>query len=40
MLVGGMLREMRKPATILPNARRLIGLMRSGLFSLMVINGE
>lgn len=40
MLIGGMLSEMRKPATILPNARRLIGLMRLGLFSLMVINGE
>lgn len=40
MLVGGMLSEMRKPATILPNVRRLIGLMRLGLFSLMVINGE
>lgn len=40
MLVGGILSEIRKPAIILPNARRLIGLMRSGLFSLMVIRGE
>lgn len=30
---------MRNPAKILPNARRLIGLMRSGLVSLIEIRG-
>lgn len=40
MLVGGILSEIRKPAMMLPNARRLIGLIRFGLFSLMVISGE
>lgn len=40
MLVGGIFSEIRKPARMLPNARRLIGLMRFGLFSLIVISGE
>lgn len=40
MLVGGILSEIRKPAKMLPRARRLIGLMRFGMFSFMVINGE
>lgn len=40
ILVGGMLLEIINPAKILPNARRLMGLMRSGLFSLIVMRGE
>lgn len=40
MLVGGIFNEIIKPAIMLPNARRLIGLMRLGLFSLIVISGE
>lgn len=36
-VIGGMLYEMKKPARILPSASRLIGLIISGLFSLMVI---
>ena len=40
MLVGGMLYEITNPAKMLPNARRLIGFMRSGSFSLMEIRGE
>lgn len=32
-----MLYEMKNPARILPNASRLIGLISSGLFSLIVI---
>lgn len=40
MLVGGMLSEMRKPAKMLPSASRLMGLIRSGLLSSMVISGE
>lgn len=39
MLVGGMLYEMKNPARILPNAKRLMGLIRSGLFSLIEISG-
>lgn len=39
MLVGGILYEMTNPAKMLPNARRLIGFMRSGSFSLMEIRG-
>lgn len=39
MLVGGMLNEIRNPAKMLPSARRLIGLIRFGLFSFMIING-
>lgn len=39
MVVGGMLYEMKNPARILPSASRLIGLIISGLFSLMVIIG-
>lgn len=30
---------MKNPARMLPNARRLIGLIRSGLFSFMIIRG-
>lgn len=37
MVVGGRLYEMMNPAIILPSARRLIGLISSGLFSLIVI---
>lgn len=39
MLVGGMLDEIRNPAIMLPNARRLMGLIRSGLFSFIIIRG-
>lgn len=39
ILVGGMLSEIRKPAKMLPRARRLMGLMRSGMFSFILING-
>ena len=38
-LVGGMLYDMKNPASMLPNARRLMGLMRLGLFSLIMISG-
>lgn len=34
-----MLFEMRKPAKMLPRARRLIELISGGLFSLMIITG-
>lgn len=40
MLVGGILSEMRKPAKMLPSANRLMGLIRSGLLSSMMISGE
>lgn len=40
MLVGGMLLEIMNPARMLPIARRLIGLIMFGSFSLIVINGE
>lgn len=40
MLVGGMLSEIRKPAKMLPSANRLMGLMRSGLLSSIMISGE
>lgn len=40
ILVGGILSEMRKPAKMLPSANRLIGLIRSGLLSSMMISGE
>lgn len=33
--MGVILFEMKKPAKILPIRRRLMGLIRSGLFSLM-----
>lgn len=36
-VVGGMLYEMKNPAKILPSASRLIGLISSGSFSLMMI---
>lgn len=39
VLIGGMLWEMIYPAKILPNARRLIGLISLGLFSLIDIIG-
>lgn len=39
MLVGGILYEIKNPARMLPNARRLIGLIRFGSFSLIEING-
>lgn len=39
MLVCGMLYEMKIPAKMLSNARHLIGLKRSELFSLIEING-
>lgn len=39
MLVGGILSEIRKPAKMLPKANRLIGLIRSGLFSFITISG-
>lgn len=39
ILVGGILYEIMNPAIMLPNARRLMGLIRSGLFSLIVIKG-
>lgn len=39
-LVGGMLSEMRKPAKMLPSASRLMGLIRSGLLSSIMISGE
>lgn len=39
MLVGGMLYEIRNPARMLPRARRLMGLVRLGLFSFMIIRG-
>lgn len=35
VLRGVMVRVIRRPATILPQARRLRGLMTAGLFSLM-----
>ena len=35
IVVGVMLFEMKKPAKILPSRRRLMGLIKSGLFSLM-----
>lgn len=31
--------EIRKPARMLPSAKRLIGLIRFGLFSFMIIRG-
>lgn len=37
---GVMLEVMRRPAMILPHARRLIGLITAGLFSLMGDRGE
>lgn len=37
--VGGMFCEIRKPARMLPSAKRLIGLIRFGLFSFMMIRG-
>lgn len=40
VLSGGRLKKIINPARILPSARRLIGLIRCGLFSLIVISGE
>lgn len=39
MLVGGILYEMRNPAMMLPSARRLMGLVKLGLFSFITIRG-
>lgn len=39
MLVGGILCEIINPARILPSARRLMGLVRLGSFSFMIIRG-
>lgn len=39
-VVGLMKVVRRKPATILPKASRLIGLVSNGLFSLIVLIGE
>lgn len=39
IVVGGMLYEMKNPARMLPRARRLIGLISSGLLSLIMIVG-
>lgn len=39
MVFGGMLYEMKNPARMLPSASRLIGLIISGLFSLMLMVG-
>lgn len=39
MVVGVILLEIKNPAKILPNKRRLMELIRSGLFSLIVIIG-
>lgn len=39
MLVGGMLYEIINPARILPSAKRLMGLIRLGLFSFIIIKG-
>lgn len=36
---GGKLEKIMNPAKILPNARRLIGLIRLGLFSFMEMSG-
>lgn len=38
IVIGGMLLVMRKPAKMLPMSRRLIGLIRFGLFSLIKIS--
>lgn len=38
--VGGMQLEIRNPAKMLPSARRLIGFINWGLFSLIVIRVE
>lgn len=40
ILSGGRLKNTTNPAIMLPRARRLIGLIRFGLFSLIVISGE
>lgn len=37
MLLGVIRLEIRNPAKILPSARRLMELMREGLFSLMIM---
>lgn len=39
VVIGGMLWEIKKPAMMLPRANRLMGLIRSGLFSLIMIEG-
>lgn len=39
VFMGGMLCEIMNPAKILPSARRLMGFMSLGLFSLIVIRG-
>lgn len=39
ILSGGRLKNITNPAIMLPSAKRLIGLIRFGLFSLIVISG-
>lgn len=39
-LVGGILFERINPAKILPSNRRMIGLISSGLFSLIITRGR
>lgn len=39
VVIGGILLDRMKPAKILPTSSRLIGLINSGLFSLMVVEG-
>lgn len=39
IVVGGMLYEMKNPARILPRAKRLMGFINLGLFSLIIIRG-
>lgn len=36
---GGKLKKIMNPARILPNAKRLIGLIKLGLFSFMEMSG-
>lgn len=40
ILIGGMFCEIIYPAKILPNARRLMGLISLGLSSVIVIKGK
>lgn len=39
IVIGGILYEIKNPAIMLPNARRLMGFINLGLFSLMMISG-
>lgn len=39
VVIGGILLNRMKPAKILPMSSRLMGLINSGLFSLMVVEG-